>query len=326
MAGEVIFHIPEHIRRNFSRRTKKHFYKRLWNDLTACGVGVRILNYEDRHYRRIDPGDGNLHFVNNGNLSHPNVLNTAIAYLDRFWQVDAQGVLCDSSISDQTFDPKRIDGAQSWAFFQTLRRDYADARQSRYHQPKDVAQITPGAIAVFLQGDSHLTDRARRWSTPQMIRSVAKGAGGRPIVVKPHPLKVAPEDILAVHDLAASGVDISLSEANVHDILTHASATVSIGSACSFEGFLHKKPAILYGRSDFHHFAENITDLGDFAAAYDQAMTRKRGYSRYVYWFLHERCIWTLGRDFFAKVSDRMVAQGFDPVVVGARTVSSAAP
>lgn len=313
MAGEVIFHIPEHMRRNFSRRTKKHFYKRLWDDLNKCGVTVQIRNYEERHYRRIDPADGDLHFVNNGNLVQPNVLNTAIAYLDRFWQVDAKGVLCDSSIAEIEFDPKRISGPASWKFFQTLREDYAQARNSRYQQPRDVQQIQPGVIAVFLQGDSHLTDRARRWSTPDMIRSVAEGAGARPIVVKPHPLKVAPEDILAVHDLAASGVDITLTEANVHDILAQASATVSIGSACSFEGFLHKKPAILYGRSDFHHFAETVRDLDGFAEAFERAQTRKRGYSRYVYWFLKEHCIWTQSRFFFGKVKQRMIAQGFDP-------------
>lgn len=317
MSGEVVLHIPPHIRRGFSRRSKMMFYKRLWDELTRRGARLRIENYEDRHYRRIDPGDGNLHFVNNGALRQPNVLNTAIAYLDGFWQVDNQGILCNSSIGNAAFLPKEMDGPASWAFYQRMRRDYADTRKSRYQQPRQVAPIDQGVIAVFLQGASHLTDRARHWTTPDMIRSVARGAGGRAIVVKPHPLKVAPEDLLTVHDLAASGVDIQIAEANVHDILARASVSVSISSACSFEGFLHKTPAILYGKSDFHHFAESVTDLNGFARAYDQALTRKRGYSRYIYWFLHHHCIEAAGTDFYEKISARMDGLGFDAERLG---------
>ncbi len=317
MSGEVVLHIPLHIRRGFSRRGKVTFYTRLWAELERRGARLRIENYEERHYQRIDPDDGNLHLVNNGALDLPNALNVAIAYLDGFWQVDARGILCDSSIGQEEFVARKQDGAASWAFFQRLRQDYAGARKSRYRQPRKIAPVAPGVIAVFLQGDSHLTDRARRCTTPQMIRSVAQGAGGRPIVVKPHPLKVAPADLLAVHDLAASGIDIQITEANVHDILARASVSVSISSACCFEGFLHKTPAILYGKSDFHHFAESLTDLDDFAGAYERALTRKRGYSRYVYWFLQRHCIEASGADFYPKISARMVALGFDAERLG---------
>ena len=317
MAGEIVFHIPEHLRRGFARRSKKDFYKRLWGELTDRGGQVRIEHYEDQSARRIDPEDGNLHFVNNGNLCLPNVLNTGIAYLDRFWQVDPRGILSESSIRDEEFDPARVDRKAAWSFFQAMRSEYVSGRRSRYAQPREVEPIRRGVIAVFLQGDSQFTNRARLCSTPEMIRSVAAGAGDRAILVKPHPLKVDPADILAVHDLATDGVNIRITEANVHDILARASVSVSIASACSFEGFLHKTPAILYGKADFHHFAETVTDPGGFPEAFEAALSRKRGYSLYVHWYLKERCIWTKEPEFFDKISARMAAQGFDPKRLG---------
>ena len=312
MGRQAVLHIPLHLRRDFDRRPPSQFYKRLSNALIERDYSVSLDPYERRGWQRIDPDDGRLHFVNNGNLQQRNVLNTAIAHLDHFWQVDPKGVLCDSSIKDEVFDPTSIDKKAAWAFFQRLRKDYAFARKSRYGQPKDVAEVPRGVIAVFLQGASHITDRARKFSTPDMIRSVAKGAGDRPILVKPHPLKVADEDLKAVADLKASGVNIDISEANVHDLLAAAFVTVSISSACSFEGFLHKTPAVLYGHSDFHHFAESLGDLDGFEDAMARARARRGGYSGYVYWFLRNHCVWTRERNFWAKIDARIEALDLD--------------
>ena len=49
-----------------------------------------------------------------------------------------------------------------------------------------------------------------------------------------------------------------ISDANVHDILKACRATVSINSSVALEGFLHRKPAVLFGLADFHHFAGRV--------------------------------------------------------------------
>lgn len=65
---------------------------------------------------------------------------------------------------------------------------------------------------------------------------------------------------------------------------------VSQNSSAAFSGFFFGKPAVLFGRIDFHHIAANVHDLGvDDALRIGPDL--KPDYARYIHWFWQEMSI-----------------------------------
>ena len=289
---KVHFHAPPHVRSRMEEGTAQ-FWSPLARVVERMGGEVVPRAYEERSHRTIDAGDGAIHVVNNGAIRQANVLNAGLAYVDGFWHLDPVGVLAVSSIGARRFDPEAVPIREARTFFRRLRGRFVERRRSRYKQPRTGLRgaMPEGAVALFLQGASHLTDRSRIYSTPDMIRSVARGTD-RPVRVKAHPLRVDAEDVAAVEEMAGEGRDIAMIEGNVHDILTHCCASVSISSACSFEGFLHRKPAVLFGRSDFAQNAVKVGALDGFGTALDEALGRRWPHVGFVHWYLREQSLW----------------------------------
>ena len=314
---KVHFHAPPHVRSRMEGGAAQ-FWSPLAQVVERMGGEVVLREYEARSHRTIAADDGALHVVNNGAIRQANVLNAGLAYVDGFWHLDPVGVLAVSSIGDRRFDPGAVPLQEARTFFRRLRGRFVERRRSRYKQPKRGLRgaMPEGAVALFLQGASHLTDRSRVFSTPDMIRSVSLGTD-RPVRVKAHPLKVAPEDVAAVEEMAAQGRDIAMIEGNVHDILTHCCASVSISSACSFEGFMHRKPAVLFGRSDFTQNAVTVEALDGFGAALDEALTRRWPHVGFVHWYLAQQSLWVEAEDFEARLENILAEAGMRAVPDG---------
>jgi hypothetical protein len=164
---------------------------------------------------------------------------------------------------------------------------------------------------VFLQGPSPHNLGHAHASVAQMLQAVAAGAQGRPVLVKPHPLK----QTMGMAQIAAArarGHALIATDANVHDILACAAVTVSINSAVAMEGFQHGKPAILFGKSDFHHFVETVRRPQDFPAALAAALARRQDYARALYWYFGQHCLWLDAPDFTTRLLATFAAAGFD--------------
>ena len=256
------------------------------------------------------------HLVHNGRISHHRLLNTGLAYLDGYWYADPKGIFCDSTLADAAFVPETIQARAAAGFFRRLQEQLVTARRSRYGQPVERAMLPHGAIALFLQGWSDPVARARHIGAVEMVRTVLAHRQGLPLVVKPHPRNPDGETrrVLA---LLADHPDVVVSDANVHDILASAAVTVSICSAVSLEGMLHRAPAVLFGRADFHHVAETVLRPGDWPAALARALSVPRAYDRYLYWFLHQGMIGLKRADKFDRLLARIAAKGFDPARFG---------
>ena len=257
-----------------------------------------------------DPGV--FHLVHNGRISHPRLLNTGLAYLDGYWYADPKGIFCDSTLAEAVYDPATIPARAAAGFFRRLQEQFVTARRSRYGQPVARAGLPQGAIALFLQGWSDPVARARHIGAVEMVRAVLAHRQGLPLVVKPHPRNPDGEtwQVLA---LLADHPDVVVSDANVHDILAVAAVTVSICSAVSLEGMVHRTPAVLFGRADFHHLAETVAQPGDWPGAFARALSVPRDYDRYLYWFLHQGMIGLKRADKFDRLMARIAAKGFDP-------------
>ncbi|MGO4854272.1 hypothetical protein [Phaeovulum sp. W22_SRMD_FR3] len=304
------FHMPAHMAAPDGSRLPE-FYRKLCAGFTARGAEVRILHRDLAALARPRQSQ-DFDFVHNGRIARDGLLNTGLGYLYPFWYMDPQGIFADSALADARFDPAAQPAAEAEAFAKRLYQRYAAARKSRYTQPEEVTEIPAGCIAVFLQDLSDPVERARHMDAKAMLKAVLADTGGRRVVVKPHPRNQGPETYRLVRWLGKHHPQVLVSGANVHDILARAALSVSISSAVSLEGMIHRVPSVLFGRSDFHHNACTVVVPGDWPAARDRALGGEWPHAAFLWWFLHEQMIRSGSDDMMDVVLARMAARGAD--------------
>jgi Capsule polysaccharide biosynthesis protein len=234
-----------------------------------------------------------------------------VAYFWEFWHLDAMGTKALSAIGGLTYDPAEMPYPRAEAFFKAQRAKLVEQRKSKYGQKPEVTRLPLGSLAVFFQGDFPLKQGVTRFDDLTMLQVVRDQAGQRPIVVKPHPLVSDPLTIAELRGLARRDRRLVVTDANVHDILTTCVASVSINSTVALEGFLHRKPAVLFGQADFHHFAGRVTSEADFAPVLRQELQRKGGYAQYLAWYFLRHCLRHGAADTDANIWARFAAAGF---------------
>ena len=316
--AEVVLHFPEAFHARYHSARHLALYPAIEAVLLQRGGRVRLAKQQvnTKHLET----DGDLHIVENGRVHSPGYLNATLAYLRGFWHLDPQGVLAESAIGRLRFDAANVDTEAAAAFLNDLRLRFAVARKSRYRQAREVAAVPDGAIVVFLQGPSPQRRGQAHLPYADMVHAVVAGSGGRPVLVKPHPLhaELGQQTIAAVQ---AQGLRIIPTTANVHDLLAAAAVSVSINSAAAIEGFLHGTPAVLFGRSDFAQMVETVEDWQDFPAAMARALTTTRDYAAWLHWYFNGHCLNLGADDFAAQLLARFASAGFDADRLGLRQV-----
>lgn len=323
MAGRVLIHLPRDLFDELADG-HAHFYTRLRATLQGLGA---VAEFVVRAPGNAPPAadDGDFHFVHQAGHRQANVLNTGLGYVQPFWYADPWGIHGDSSIAALRFDPAAVPRAEAQAFHRRLHRRLVAARLSRYDQKAEVESFPGGAIAVFLQGPSDLLFREAHLSTPDMLRMVLRHAGDRPVLVKPHPRGRDPETLAFLDELVLRHPRLVVTDANIHDMLAAAAVSVSINSAVSLESMIHGKPAILCGRSDFHHVAETVREKAEFPAALRRALARPRPYAKFLYWFLKGQMLTAGAEDFGTRLVVRMAVQAGDVARFGLQAPAGAA-
>ena len=312
--AKVRLHLPSHMVGDDPEKVPG-FFRRLLAGLAGLGAQTEILR---RVYDDIaEPSaEGHFDFIHMGRKPRSMALNLGVAYLGGFFYLDPQGVNFESSITGKPFYPGRVRADQALAFFDHLHRQWVTARKSRHPQPDEQRDFGKGHLAIFLQDWSDPVERAQFMTSDQMVRVVVEGAAGRPVVVKPHPRYKGRETRKVLQFLRRHHPQVIVTDANVHDILQGAAATVSISSSLALEGMLHQVPAILFGRSDLHHCAATVARPEDWPAALDRALTTDWPFERFLLWFLRWQNV-DASRPFLPKVLERMQAQGADLAALG---------
>ncbi|MDZ4391543.1 hypothetical protein [Cypionkella sp.] len=313
MTAHVVLHLPARMIAAMGGLRPPLLYGRIRDCLAARGVGVALVEGFDADAWR---EDGDLHIVENGRGQRPGVLNAATAYFEGFFHVDPVGIQAASRIGGLRYDPAAVDEAVAQAYLVALQQRFAVPRRSRYKQTKAVSDLPQGAIAVFLQGPAPQRIGQAYCSFEAMLEAVCAGAGGRPVLVKPHPLKpeLGAEIIAAVQ---AKGFAPITTDANVHDILAACCATVSINSATAMEGFLHGKPAVLFGRSDFHALVQTAREPAEFEVALARALTDPPDYAKALHWYFGQHCLDIAADSFDARLLAIFAEAGFDAARLG---------
>lgn len=315
--AQVVFHLPEKYLTDWQKPPHLTLYPRIAQVLARHGLAPRIVargKGDTGHSKRA--GDGNLHLVESGLVQGPGWLNTALAYLTGYWHLDPEGVLAESSARHDRFDPSAVPPDEARRFADSLRARFVAPRRSRYHQTKAIAPVPQGALAIFLQGPAPHRRGHAHMTTEAMLRAVAAGAGGRPVLVKPHPLKSEMGATL-IRDLIVDGLPLIQTNANVHDILAACAATVSINSAVALEGLLHGKPAILFGQSDHADLVETVMAPEGFPAALDAALTRPRDHDAGLWWYFTRHTLDIDSPGFEERLFAHLAQAGFPATRLG---------
>lgn len=309
--GRILFHMPLHLA---DEAAMPQFYRKLADGLRGMGAEVEVA-HRDKAALVDLPAGPDFHLVHNGTASGACVLNCAIAYLLPYFYADPNGIYHQSSVTTAVFDPDAVPERLAQRRFEMLRKRYVEPRKSRYDQQIAPEDFPPGALAIFLQDESEPVARARFMDAQAMVRAVIAGAGGRPVIVKPHPRTRGAETAAILAELAAEHPQVIVSDGNLHDILAVSAACISISSSVAVEAMLHRKPAILFGRSDLHHCATTIKTADEFAAGLTVALTRDWPHEAFIYWFFEQHL--RGGDDMFAPLLTRMQAAGADFAALG---------
>jgi hypothetical protein len=317
--GDVILHVPERYGDVTRPGRKRLLYTAIAEMVIRRGGRVRLARPAPKRDDQGNPlRDGHLHILDNGRTEGEGYLNAATAYLEDFWNLDPVGVLAESSIAGEPFDPAAVDPAAAAAFLAALRDRFVTPRRSRYAQAEARADLPQGAVAVFLQGAKPYRRGHAHVDPLPMLRAAVAGAQGRPVLVKPHPLDLeAGEGLLAA--ARAEGLAAVRTDANVHDVLAAAAVTLSVNSAASVEGFLHGVPAVLCGRSDFGAAAETVRQAEAIPAAIARALAVPRDHAPFLWWYFGQRCIWLDAPDIEARLLAAFARVGFPPDRLGLR-------
>lgn len=268
------------------------FYEALTKGLSQKGVPFVLtpLN-RDLVVAQVER-DTAFHVINHGRFQHPRVLNAGVAYIYPFWNMDPKGIRAFSSIADLPFDPRAVDAEIARPFFRALRRRLVGARKSRYLQPEHQVPMPENPVAVFLQSEAHRgLGETCYLDQFEMVETVLETVSD-PVVVKPHPLDEDPQTRVRLEKLAAKHSHLHVIDCNIHDLLSRCTRAVTINSAVGVEAYLHRKPVILCGQSDFHHVAQ-IAKTPRQLAQHLQAPVRKRAYDKFIYWYFGHHCLST---------------------------------
>lgn len=318
--ARIVFHLPAKHLNDWRGRRPFTLFTRIADVLEPRGATIEARD------RRLGPfqggptefyADGDLHILDTGRARGPGLLNASIAYLPPFWHLDPLGMQAESSIAGKVYDPAKVPQKPAMAFFERMRGRYTHARHSRRAQEMEASDLPQGSIAVFLQGDQPQLNGLTYCTADQMLEAVAKGAGGRAVLVKPHPLALEHDSGVIARAIEA-GLQVTPCMANVNDMIAASEVTVSFNSACALEGFLQRKPAILFGPSDFHHFTHSVRDPSDFPKALAAALAQKpEGYAKFLSWYFQHNCLNVTSTDFPAKLLQIFETAGFSARSLG---------
>lgn len=308
----VVFHLPASVLRGTEDLAP--FYEKLIAGLRDRGAEVRQVLHDRARILAEVEADGGFHIVDHGAIRHPRILNTGVAYIYPFRNMDPWGIRALSSISAMPFDPAAIDPAAATAFADKLRRRLIGKRTSRYEQPEARQAVPKGCIAVFLQSEGHRSvEETCHLDLRAMLGAVLAVPDGRPVVVKPHPRDHDAETRLYLRRLARRHPRLQVVEANIHDILQAADVAVTINSATGIEAMLHGCPVVLCGQADFHHQAITVRQPDEMAYALHEALIRSWHHDAFLYWYFAQNCLSAMSPTLVDDLLARIAATGYDP-------------
>lgn len=262
----------------------------LLNALAArAPLPVAVVAFDDQsHAAAADPDHVHI-LMGDRPLYAPTAFHCVPSYLHGYWFFDEVASRNNSTARLAPFDARIVNAGYAEGFRQRLHARFAGQNRSRLAQaPRGAVEVPANCLAFFAQDFWPPVDHRHYLRVPEMLDALIAARGDRPVVIKPHPMN-KPNEVAAL--AARCGPGVTLSEASLHDILAACACTVTLTSACAFEGFVHGRPAVLGGQTDFWQNAVTLIDPARMGEALAAAMARDWPHAQFLTWYLQRLCL-----------------------------------
>ena len=224
------------------------------------------------------------------------------AYHYPFWQIEATTQRWNWDVAKANFDPAiaRPDARRFYSYWQTrlFGAEAAQATRDEY-------------IYVPLQGKLTTHRSFQRCTPMEMIEHCLTYGAGRSVVACLHPNEAySAVELSALDHLAQRHNRLLIETGNMAHHLKHCDFVVSQNSAAAFAGYFFGKPALLFGKIDFHHIAEPA-GMANLEDSFEATASARPAFDRYVHWFWQENCINAGKPDARAKIAARFKRFGW---------------
>ncbi len=303
MAAEktLIFYL-EPAFRDGAEAGKVNFINKAVAAFASCGVASEFKGNSDAEILSSVQHQGYALYLMEEPVS-PRGLTMRRAYFYPFWRIEKSAKRWEWLVARTAFRPDQIDGDDAAGFVgQWRRRLYGDL---------EPGAALEGYVYIPLQG--RLTEHRsfQQMSPLDMIAATLAAEPVRYIVVGLHPKEThSTAELRALENLISVHPRLSLSKAPALSLVRGADYIVTQNSAVVMMGYFFHKPAVLFGRIDFHHIAANVHELG-VDDAFRQASEMVPDYDRYLFWFLQKMSINAGREDAEAQILDTVRSRGW---------------
>lgn len=258
----------------------------------AAGWAAEIVPYARETVDLAVAQGGHLHVVlEDRPVYAPNVFHAVPGYLRGWWYFDELATRNNSSNRLRQFDPRLVAGKFAEGFHARLAEQFIPENFSKFEQlPRGQLPVPQGCLALFAQDFKTPRWHSHYLSVPELIQAAILARGDRPLCIKPHPNN-APEELEWIARQNAPERGVHVTDASIHDLLAACDCALTVTSAVGFEAFLHRKPVVLAGQTDFAQNAITLTDRRRLPEAMAAAMARDWPHEKFVTWFLRQNCV-----------------------------------
>lgn len=196
-----------------------------------------------------------------------------------FWQIERSDKRWEWDVATTAFDPTQVEQKEAIRFYNFWRKRL-------FGKPPPTGD--DGFIYMPLQGRLLIQRSFQRCSPIEMIERTLATFPKHKIIATLHPKETyAKAEIDAVEHLGNTYPKLELRTGQMDILLDRCAFVVTQNSSAAFNGYFFGKPAILFGRVDFHHIALDGMNVENL----DQITAHKPDYAAFSYWFWQEQSI-----------------------------------
>lgn len=214
-----------------------------------------------------------------------------------FWQIEQSAERWEWDVTKAQFPVHAVNEKEAKRFYRFWRqRLFGDLPSQATRE---------GFIYVPLQG--RLTQhRSFQYCSPiEMLEHTVRLNEGRPIAAALHPKEeYSAVEITALEKIAQKYPNITIHLGDMERLLRGCDAVITQNSSAAYNGYFFGKPAILFGKIDFHHIALNVHGIG-VEGAFAKLATHQPDYAAYIHWFWQQQSINAGRPDVLDRIAER---------------------
>lgn len=293
MTERATLFLDDGLRANVERGAH-NFLNHVITVLRDTGHDVRLRSDTDTYH----PEDGRaLTFMR---TPPPGGLTFRRVYHYPFWALEPSSERWHWAVAKTPFSPETVTDPDAIPFFR---------RWQRKLFPKAETATRDGIVYVPLQGRL-LQHRSFQTCRPvDMLAQVLAADTSRQVIATLHPKEQYSDPERAALEDLARNPRLTITTGGMEDLLQRCDYVVTMNSSAAFNAAFFGKPAILFGRSDFHHITLPATP--DDLSAFDQIADHQPDYARYIYWFWQLHSINAGRADVQDKIRAAMIRGGW---------------